>query len=368
MPETLIHLAVCIPTYRRPQLLRQLLHDLGRQTVSIDRLIIVDGDPASGEVPRTVAAALYRARELCYVPSNHANLPYQRFLGWKAAAGAKSLLYLDDDLRLLHPGCVERLIRPLRAGRGRVVGTTAEFEGLSAKPNADESASRRVPAAVALVMKLARRFGCSRRIVPGELSPAGHRRPPADRNKPYAVVGCLRGGAMAYRMSAITLECFCDALFAMSEHGWGLAEDTLLSRRIGSRGVLLTAFRAGFLHPEGDRTVAYRRTAFGRGYATAYSRRLLNDHYRGFKPPHGADRLALAQSYSANALLAWLHALSRADARAGAFASGYTLGAVRGLLQGPTSGRLCPRIDWRADAEIALSQARTLTVSPAWLP
>ena len=368
MPETLLNLAVCIPTYRRPQLLRQLLHDLGRQTVSIDRLIIVDGDPASGEVPRTVAAALYRARELCYVPSNHANLPYQRFLGWKAAAGAKSLLYLDDDLRLLHPE-LHRAADPPAARRpgtsggnhGRIRRLVSETERRRER-FPPRSGGRSPPdEAGAPLRKLAP--DCA-----GELSPAGHRRPPVDRNKPYAVVGCLRGGAMAYRMNAITPECFCDALFAMSEHGWGLGEDTLLSRRIGSRGVLLTAFRAGFVHPEGDRTVAYRRTAFGGGYATAYSRRLLNDHYRGFKPPCGADRLALAQSYSANALLAWLHALSRADARAGAFASGYTLGAVRGLLQGPTSGRLCPRIDWQADAEIALSQARTLTASPAWLP
>jgi GT2 family glycosyltransferase len=367
MPESSLNLAVCIPTYRRPQLLRQLLGDLGQQTIAIDRLILVDGDPASGDVPRTLAAAPCSAGELRYVPSNHANLPYQRFLGWKAAAGAKSLLYLDDDLRLLRADCVERLIRPLRAPWGRVVGTTAEFESAPQRSRANQSASRRVPATVARLANLARRFGSSRRIAPGRVSPAGHRRPPAQRNKPYEVVGCLRGGAMAYRMSAITAECFCDALFAMSEHGWGLGEDTLLSRRIGARGVLLTALRAGLVHPDGDRTVAYRRKPFGRGYATAYSRRLLNDHYRGFETPRRGDRLALVRSYAANTLLAWLHAVGRADTRAGAFAAGYTLGAVRGLWQGPTSGRLCPRIDWRADAEIALSQARTLP-APAWLP
>jgi glycosyltransferase involved in cell wall biosynthesis len=363
MPDASINLAVCIPTYRRPQLLGQLLCDLSRQTILIDRLIIVDGEPLSREVLETLAASPPHVRELRYVPSNHANLPYQRFVGWKAAAGAKWLLYLDDDLRLLYPDSAERLMRPLRAGSGRVVGTTAEFETSLDRDKASGSVACRVPPCVAVLARFARRLGSSSRIPPGGLSPAGHRRPLSDRNKPYELVGCLRGGAMAYRMSAITPDCFCDALFAMGQRGWGLGEDTLLSHRIGARGVLLTTFRAGFVHPEGARTVAFRRAGFGRGYATAYSRRLLNDHYRGLDPAYWADRLALAKSYAAHALLAWFHALSRADERAAPFASGYTFGALRGLLQAPTSRGLCPQIDWRADAETALSQVRELTAA-----
>ncbi len=365
MPEEAIQLAVCIPTFRRPQLLRHLLRDLGRQTVVIDRLIVVDGDPASPGVREALHAASCCGRELCYVPSNHANLAYQRFLGWRAAAGAKWLLYLDDDLRLTQPDCAERLVRPLRAGRGRVVGITAEFEASPLAPGTDKaSRSTRPQGALA---RLAGRLGSSRRTRAGDLSPAGHRRPLAGRDKPYAVVGCLRGGAMAYRMSALTPECFCDALFAMSERGWGLGEDTLLSRRAGSHGVLLTALRAGLVHPPGERTVAFHHAAFGRGFATAYSRRLLNDHYRGFEPPRPADRLALVKSYAANTLLGWLRALSHADLRAGLFATGYTLGAARGLWRTPTSGRLCPGVDWRADAEAALSQTRTLHRASVWL-
>jgi hypothetical protein len=300
------------------------------------------------------------------VPSNHANLPYQRFLGWKAAAGAKWLLYLDDDLRLLRDDCVARLIRPLRAARGRVVGTTVEFEAPPAILNTSDSAPHKLPRPAREWGKLVRRFGSASRIPAGALSPAGHRRPVNDRNKPYERVGCLRGGAMAYRMGAITLDCFCDVLFAMSERGWGLGEDTLLSRRIGRRGILLTAFRAGFVHPGGDRTVAYRSAPFGRGYASAYSRRLLNDHYRVPERPRWPDRLALGKSYAGQALLGWLDALARADRRAFAFAAGYTLGAVRGLLQAPASRSLCPRIDWRADADAALSQARMLGFTPPW--
>jgi glycosyltransferase involved in cell wall biosynthesis len=368
MPDVSIKLAVCIPTYRRPQLLRQLLCDLGRQTIPIDRLVVVDGDPCSREVLETLDATPCPVRELRYVPSNHANLPYQRFVGWKAAAGAKWLLYLDDDMRLLHPDSAERLIRPLRASRGRVVGTTAEFEATPAPSNGNGIANRRLTPPIAVLAKFGHRFGRSNGIPAGGLTPGGHRRPLADRNKPYELVGCLRGGAMAYRMSAITPDCFCDALFAMAQRGWGLGEDTLLSRRIGTRGALLTTFRAGFVHPAGDRTVAFRSAGFGRGYATAYSRRLLNDHYRGFGAAQWHDRLTLAKSYLAHAMLAWLGAVSRANRQAAAFAAGYTLGALRGLVQAPTSRGLCPEIDWRADAETALSQARELTAVPECLP
>lgn len=358
MSEASFNLAVCIPTYRRPQLLRQLLSDLNGQTIPIDRLIVVDGHP-SGEVAAMLATAARAARELRYVPSNHANLPYQRFVGWKAAAGAKWLLYLDDDMRLRYPDSMERLIRPLQAPRGRVVGTTSEFEGAAAASSAPDNSIHRARGLLDGLRRSVGRWGSSRRVAPGDLTPAGHRRPLVDRNKPYERVGCLRGGAMAFRMSAITVDCFCDALFAMSQHGWGLGEDTLLSRHVGSRGVLLTALRAGFIHPEGDRTVAYRHKPFGRGYATAYSRRLLNDHFRGFEPPRPADRLALAKSLAAHTLLAWFTAMRCGNPHAARFASGYTLGAIRGLLQPPTSQRLCPQIDGRVDAEAALSQART---------
>jgi hypothetical protein len=169
---------------------------------------------------------------------------------------------------------------------------------------------------------------------------------------------------MAYRMSAITRDCFSDAMFAMGERGWGLGEDTLLSRRIGSRGVLLTALQAGIVHPNGHAPVAYRRDAFGRGYATAYSRRLLNDHFRGFDAPQWPDRLALIKSYAVNASLSWVRALRLADGNASAFAAGYTLGALRGTLQAPASRRLTPAIDWRADAESALEHTRVLTAAP----
>jgi glycosyltransferase involved in cell wall biosynthesis len=365
MPKPSFHLAVCIPTYRRPHLLQMLLGDLDLQTVAIDRLIVVDGDPSSGSVLKTLERQPCVASEVLYVASNHANLPFQRYLGWRAAHGAALLLYLDDDLRLLSAAGIETLIRPLRALRGRVVGTTAEFVA----PPGEAQGSRRSPRGPGNHIpwrRLLGRLGSSHRIPTGGVSPAGHRRPVAFRGKPYEIVGGLRGGAMAYRMSAITEDCFSDALFAMGEHGWGLGEDTLLSRNIGSRGILLTAQRAGIVHPHGHEPVACRSDAFGRGYATAYSRRLLNDHFRGSEPPRWSDRLALIKSYAANVAMNWIGAAGRRrDHGAAAFAAGYSFGAMRGLLQAPSSRHLTPGIDWFADAEAALAETRELSPIPA---
>ena len=294
------NLAVCIPTFRRAQQLAGLLADLSRQTLAINRLIVVDGDPARECVRQLIASAPRFSREIMYVPSNHANLPYQRFLGWKAAAGCEFLIYLDDDLQLKDDS-IEHLVRPLH--NEEVVGTTAEF--LSS------------PASNGTVQRP--RFGVSRVGAPGDLTPSGHRRPIRDEGQAYAVVGCLRGGAMAFRMSAVTADCFHADLFAMGQRGWGLGEDVLLSRTVGARGLLLTSLRSGIVHPNGEGTPAFRRDAFGHGYATAYSRRLLNDHYRGAAPPRWSDRAALVRSYCAHALVGWGLAMVSANRAVCAF-------------------------------------------------
>jgi hypothetical protein len=162
---------------------------------------------------------------------------------------------------------------------------------------------------------------------------------------------------MAYRMSAITPDCFSDALFALYERGWGRGEDVLLSRLVGSRGRLLTVLRPGMTHSGVGHPVAYRRAPFAQGHAIAYSRRLLNDHYRGFEPAQWRDRLALIRSYAGRALLSWLEAVCAPRFETIAFACGYSLGAARGLLRRPTAARLTPQIAWRAEAERALSLA-----------
>src|SRR5262249_10694778 len=142
-------LCICIPTYRRGNLLKLLLEDLARQSSCPETLVIVDGDPESKEVAQmldgVVTQTVLRVR---YVASSHGNLPYQRYLGWRVAQEEKAeiLLYLDDDLRLEQADAVAELEAPLAASEDRVVGSTARIvypedrEGQYGKVLADRAA------------------------------------------------------------------------------------------------------------------------------------------------------------------------------------------------------------------------------------
>jgi glycosyltransferase involved in cell wall biosynthesis len=357
-------LAVCIPTYKRAHLAARLVRDVFGQTVQPDVLIVVDGDPASGEVRGELERVLYPPNcQVVYVPSNHANLAYQRYLGWRTAkqCGCEILLYLDDDLRIEQPDAVEKVITPLFWESG-VVGVTANIvcgnpaEKFAGEPALlDRAVKRRLDDPL-----LVRLLGAGRSVPPGGLTASGHRRAPRLDGQSYAQVEWLRGGVMAYRMDALDEDCFSDDLFALCFVHCGLGEDTFLSRRVGSRGRLLFAFCATFLHPDEDLPKAYPIAAYRFGYASAYSRRLLNDNYRGLEPPRLSDRLALVKSYVGTALLEWSNALLRPKRHRFAYAWGYTKGAFDGLFRPPTAKRLAPGIDWRADAEKALATMAVL--------
>jgi glycosyltransferase involved in cell wall biosynthesis len=98
-----VNITIIIPTYKRTPLLQRLLEDISSQTIQPQAVIVVDGDSASGEVPQMLTnTALPAAWRIVYQPSNHANAPFQRYLGWRVASeiGGDVLLYFDDDLRL----------------------------------------------------------------------------------------------------------------------------------------------------------------------------------------------------------------------------------------------------------------------------
>jgi len=119
-------LALCVCTYRRPTLLARLLSDVLDQSLHLDRVIVVDGDPSSGEVVAALEShPITRRIDTSYVPSNHANLAYQRYQGWRVAQGCRVLLYLDDDLRIPGRDHLRRLLSPLFAETADAVATTA---------------------------------------------------------------------------------------------------------------------------------------------------------------------------------------------------------------------------------------------------
>lgn len=344
-------LALCIATYRRARLLCGLLAEVAQQTVQPDVLVTVDGDPCSGEVCRALGGIpLPREWKIIYVPSNHANLAYQRYLGWRAAQGCQWLLYLDDDLRLRRRDALEKVLAPLGWEGRNVVAVTAEVEAPEPWQGRDGRPS-------GLAAWLVERLGSGRRVQPGGLTASGHRRAPVRRGQDYERVEWLRGGVMGFRASALDQECFSDSLFALTSVKCGLGEDTFLGRRLCSKGEIVLAFGAGIEHPDADSPKAYPSDAYGFGRAVAYSRRFLNDHYRGFDPPRLSDRAALVKSYAGNLLLAWLRGVRSFRRDDWRYAWGYTVGVGLGLTRAPTARKLTPHIDWWGDAEKALGQA-----------
>ena len=338
-------LAVVIPTFRRPDRLALLLADLARQSSRPSRLVVVDGAPegdVEGLLERRSASDPWDA---WLIPSNHANLPYQRHLGWRLAAdqGAEYLLFLDDDMRIEDPGAIEELLVPF--AEPDVVGVTGNLriEGQEMEPRGSV---------------LARLFGGSRRRAPGELTPSGNRIRPRSDGRRFVDVGWLRGGVMAYRCDLLPDGWMPPELFAMYEARVGKAEDTVLSRRAGLRGRLILASRARFVH-DGSESVAYPASGARRGHAIAYSRRLINDNYRGGAPPWMTDRLALATALAGTTLLAWLDAATHPDRRRMSYAWGHGRGALRAL--SPISvARLTPSLDWAWEAAAARARARRI--------
>jgi hypothetical protein len=181
------YLALSIATYRRAELLRRLLEDLAPQTLQPQVVFVVDGEPQSGRVPQALRQpGLPASWTVVYVPSNHPNLAYQRYLGWRTAAGCEWLLYLDDDLRLRSHTALEKVLTPLGWSESNVIAVTADVQ-------APDGGQGRECKPSGLMARLVERFGSGRRIPPGGLAPSGHRRAAIYRGQEYEKVEWLRG-------------------------------------------------------------------------------------------------------------------------------------------------------------------------------
>jgi GT2 family glycosyltransferase len=355
---------VCIPTYRRPHLLALLLKDLSCQSAHIDHVVVVDGEPSSGRVLPVLEQALRLRRwKVDYVPSNHANLSFQRYLAWRMVK-EEVLLYIDDDIRIRDPESLARLAQAFAREDTEVAGVSGRIEfgdparlaGAPAVHDAWQVARRPKPLVV-------RWFGGGEQVAPGSVTPLGDRKPPADGPDPYVQVEWMPGGCMAYRQAALEKDSFSETLFALDERHWGKGEDTYLSRQATRRGRLYHARHAQVEHPHEDLPVDYPTKAYALGFATAYSRRFLNDTYRIDRAPTLMDRGALLRGYLGRSLLAWGRALRTPALHRWSYAWGFTRGAASGILSPPRAERLVPHADWWADAEQALSRAIELCSS-----
>lgn len=361
MAET-SRLAICIPTYQRPRQLQALIEDLLTQTLSPDILVVVDGDPASGEVSRYLSQThIPLNTAVIYVPSNHGSLPYQRYLGWRIAKKARWLLYLDDDLRLKQADFVAKIVEPLTWAEGDVVGVTSQIlfgDASRLGPGNFQSAMNTLTARGPRGWHKLMNLGSIGR---GEVSPSGHRRGPGGGGN-YEPVEWLSGGVMALRASAITESCFPEIGFALFQSRLGTGEDLVIARCMRQTGTLLFAQCVSADHPYEAGTNFGPQTFFRLGITMSYGERYVNDYFRGGKQPMLSDRLALIRSYAGTFLLNWARFLRHPEWRRWLYAAGFTVGTVMGLVGWFTVSRLAPEVDWRADAEAALAGAIPVTV------
>jgi glycosyltransferase involved in cell wall biosynthesis len=345
-------LAICIPTYKRAALLAALLDDIAMQSLQPDTIVVVDGDPSSGAV-RSHLRQRTRISDFLFVPSNHANLAYQRFLGAKVASGHDLLVYLDDDLRISQPDAIEKLIAPLKKENALYAAGTAviQFPAVQRADDADAVANRIMDSLTGPGL-LTRLLGAARHAEPGGITPLGHRIPPRSC-EPYVEVQWLRGGVMAFRTEILTDDFFSTDLFALTHVKCGLGEDTYLGRRALVHGKLYMANNAVFHHPNADPPKAYPIDAFRMGFASAYSRRFVNDTFRGISPPTIADRAALLKGLvGAGAVSVWKAMSTRSKTRF-AYSAGFLTGSAKALLRAPKAHMLTPNISWWKDATAA---------------
>ncbi len=355
-------LFICVCTYKRTDLLARLLQDIFNQKKTPEGVIIVDGSPGDGEVKALLKTAGNAFQgSLAYLSSNHANLPYQRFLGWKAADSkkARTLFYFDDDMRLLEPSILGELIKPFDDLEG-VVGVTADFS--SAGP---EKFTKHATLSDQRKMQTGLRHGKNdlmnewldrlRKVPPGGLLPSGCRVPlRQERTEKTSEVHWLFGGVMGFSMKALSQECFREEMFALAHILSGRGEDTLLSHLVGARGKMVCVNGLRIVHSDQDNPRAYSTEPTRFGYGAAYSRRLLNDFYRGFECPKISDRVYLLTSYAGNNALNFLKWLSRPSWHRMEYALGYLKGTWDGIFNRPSAKKICPDIDWGFDAGIVL--------------
>jgi len=345
-----INLEICICTYKRPQLLHQLLIDLLNQTIIPDIVSIIDGDPFSGEVENLIDSM--KGFNFIYVPSNHANISFQRYLGWKVAkrSNAEVLLYLDDDMRIYQEEAIDTLLRPFLEVDETIVGSTAPI----IFPTKTVDNSRRKSFANRFLSKL-KLFSWNDQNTPGSLSATGVRILPVEFTpEGYGRVKWAYGGVMAFKMNKLGEDSFLEDSFAIHHIGCGLGEDSLISHIASKKGDIYLVPSAEFVHPNADDSKAYSREAYKFGYATAYSRRLINDHHQGGSIL--TNRFSLLRSYFSNNFINLLSFITTMDSKTLKYSLGYLLGSLRGLFQKPVASKLTPEIDWWGDAEVALSK------------
>jgi len=126
-------LSVVIPTFDRPELLRETLASLAKQSVAPDEVVVVD----NGTVPASIAEDASRPFALRYFRiAARAGVAQARNFGAQQARGAY-VAFLDDD-DFWNPDYVERLRRIIRSRAGAADMIVASIDHLDMRSAAPD--------------------------------------------------------------------------------------------------------------------------------------------------------------------------------------------------------------------------------------
>ncbi|MGQ9684104.1 MAG: glycosyltransferase [Anaerolineae bacterium] len=112
--------SVIVPTYNRPQALRECLEALAAQTYPKQRLQVVVVDDGSPQAPTGAVAAVQARLEVTLLCQDRKGPAEARNRGAEVAKG-EYIAFTDDDCRPA-PGWLQRLVEHLRMWAGCVVG------------------------------------------------------------------------------------------------------------------------------------------------------------------------------------------------------------------------------------------------------
>jgi len=344
---------VVICTYNRVQPLLRVLEGLFKQTRQPDHIYIVDSSTDQNSV-RTAVRQLSPpdpSPGIVLVRASHANVAYQRWLGFKVSA-SDVVAYFDDDVVFGEPDMMERVLGLF--AQPDVVGASVELDYHN--PLVHDPALRSFTTTM-------RRTTVLRQVQkgvdwltglpspkPGEVGLCGVRGPvPAGE---VVQVKWLPGPCMVFRRQALSDTCFSNDLLAVFEKKLATGEDLVISSFVGRTGRLLLLRDCHLKHPGDFDTVAYPSNTRRYARTMSYSRLFLSlsATYR-----LGYSKLVCRLHYYYYAawrlLGAGLRVFTPPLGKHLALCVGWAEGILLNLCKPPTHAAWTPEIDWAADVE-----------------
>lgn len=227
---------VVICTYNRPQQCAFLISQLLSLDTKPNCIWVIDAS-------ESVEDSFKNRAGITWVPSNHKNQPYQRFVGWSLSM-ADILLYLDDDMEVADAGCIET-IRQHFETQPQVLALALHFKNkqeggsLSDIPQSQFNQQSKIK-------KLWNWVSGYPSLPPGAFGYCGHRgKQPVEGG----VTQWISGGAFAVKRNSM-YQNFNFQLFDLFEEKLGMGEDGSLGYSLSKQGDVYYEPKQLFWHHE----------------------------------------------------------------------------------------------------------------------